>query len=346
MCLNVTTLQLLALDYVIAFYPLLLILLTLTATKFHSQGYRIVILLWYPFDKCLSTFKKEWSERSSMIDVFATFLLLSYGRIMSVSFNLLIYTSVVNSKGEIGGRYLYYDASYKFLGEEHLPYGILALLLFVCFNVSPLLLLFFYPMKCFQKLLNRLKLSHIALHTFVDSFSGSYKDGTEPGVRDCRYFAGLYLLIRVLYYIIYEATLTVYFYGISGIVTTGVLLLYAIIQPYKTKYAMHNKATMFMLASISTALFCALSISIAYNKMYKAVTFSTVLLSICLFLPQLYIVAIAIRWTGLFNFIRIRLEVLKEPSSHHNREDPSEESLLNAAHTDSNRKLYNAVSLI
>ena len=34
-----------------------------------------------------------------MIDVFATFLLLCYSRIMSASTNLLVFTSVVTSKG-------------------------------------------------------------------------------------------------------------------------------------------------------------------------------------------------------------------------------------------------------
>ena len=59
MCLKATTLQLLALDYVIAFYPLLLILFTLAAFKLHSKGCRIIIWFWYPFDKCLSTLKQS-----------------------------------------------------------------------------------------------------------------------------------------------------------------------------------------------------------------------------------------------------------------------------------------------
>ena len=86
-----------------------------------------------------------------------------YIEIMSVSYNLIIYTTVVNVRGELVGRYLYYDPSYEFLGKEHLPYGILALLLSTCFNILPLLLLLFYPMKWFQKCLNWLRLSHVAL---------------------------------------------------------------------------------------------------------------------------------------------------------------------------------------
>ena len=292
MCLKLTTLQVIALDYVIAFYPLLLMLLTSIIFKLYSRFGRIIHFLWYPINRC---FKRE---RASMIDVFATFLLLSYGRILSVSTNLLVFTSIVNSRGVFRGRYLYYDSSYKFLSRDHLPYGILALLILFCFNILPLLLLTFYPLRCFQKCLNRINLSHVALHTFVDSFTGCYKDGTEPGTRDCRYFAGLYLFIRLTCYIVYEATVTDFFYGIYGMTCIGILLLYAIFQPYKAKYATYNKVTIAMIAMMTISLFSAASITIAYNKMYQAVTFSIALFGCTVFLPQIYVIIIVIKMTG------------------------------------------------
>ena len=346
MCLKVTTLQALALDYVIAFYPLLLVLVTLFLFKLHSQGWKVIILLWHPLHQCLSYVNKEWSDRSSMIDVFATFLLLSYGRIMSVSFNLLVYSSIVNQRGEYLGQYLYYDASYEFLGAEHLPYGIAALVIFICFNILPLLVLFFYPIKWFQKCLNFLSLSHVTLHTFVDSFAGSYKDGTEPGIRDYRYFAGLNLLIRLLIYITYELTLTNYFFGVSGIITTIVLLLYAIFQPYKSKYAIYNKVTMTMLAIIVMSLLSVSNICVASTKMYQARSFSISTFSIVALLPQLYITTIAMRWTGVCSFIRSNLPVSKlvQWCKKTEDDDPSEESLLVAAsRVKNNHSLYDAV---
>ena len=335
MCLKVTTLQALALDYVIAFYPITLMLLTLALFKLHSEGCRIVLWLWHPMDRCLSMFKKEWTEKASMIDVFATFLLLSYGRIMSVSFNLLIYTRIVNSRGELVGRYLYYDTSYEFLGKEHLPYGAIALLVFIIFNVLPLALLFLYPMKCFQKCLNHFKLSFIALHTFVDSFAGCYKDGTEPGVPDCRYFAGLFLLIRFLDYIIYEATQTTYCFGPGSVITTGILLLYAIIQPYKHKYKTSNKITVAMLAMLAITMVNAASVSVAFYKMHRAVTFSVVLFGIMISLPQLYIILVAIKWTGVHKFIKQKIKKVQG-------QEECEESLLSATSRERYRSLHSA----
>jgi hypothetical protein len=45
------------------------------------------------------------------------------------------------------------------------------------------------------------KLRSHALQIFIaiDAFQGHYKDGTEPGTRDCRWFAGIYFLGRILY---------------------------------------------------------------------------------------------------------------------------------------------------
>ena len=300
MCLKLTTLQVIALDYIIAFYPLLLMLFTTIAFKLYSRHFRIMRLLLCPFGKC---FKEEWN-RASMIDVFATFLLLSYGRIMSVSTNLLVFTSVVNSKGAFKGLYLYYDSSYKFFGRDHLPYGVLALFTLTSFNIFPLLLFTFYPMRCFQKCLNCFKLSHIALHTFVDTFAGCYKDGTEPGTRDCRYFAGFYLFIRLIGYIVYEATVTDFFYGICGMIAIGILLLYVIFQPYKPKYAIYNKVTIAMVAMISISSFSVASVTIANKKMHQAATFSIVLFGCTVCLPQIYLIIIIIKMTGMYSKLK------------------------------------------
>ena len=279
----------------------------------HKAFSQLVFALY----KCLSLIKKDWSEKTSMIDVFATFLLLAYGRVMSISINLLVPTSTVNSRGVLRGKYLYYDATYEFFGADHLPYGILALFMFITFNVCPLLLLFFYPMKWFQKCLNRLKLSHIALHTFVDSFAGCYKDGTELGTRDCRYFAGLGLLVRFSSYVIYEVVHTDVFHGMLGIVTSIILLLYVVFQPYKSTHAIYNKVTVAMILAIVVDIFGTVNVCFAYDKMYQAATFSAILLAFSVAVPQLYAICIVINWTGLCNCTKLlrRLGLKKSESS-------------------------------
>jgi len=63
-----------------------------------------------------------------------------------------------------------------------------------------------------------------ALHIFIDSFQGCYKDGTN-GTRDCRYFAGVYLTTRLLLCIVFALTLGVYYYAAGTVVLIAIAML-------------------------------------------------------------------------------------------------------------------------
>ena len=73
------------------------------------------------------------------------------------------------------------------------------------------------------------------LQTFVDAFQGHYKDGTEPGTRDCRWFAAVYFLGRIIiFYIIFGITQDVVCYALAGISLLLIVLVTAMLQPYKS----------------------------------------------------------------------------------------------------------------
>ena len=50
-CLNVSTLQVLALDYAVAVYPLGLVVLTYMLIQLHGRGCMLLVVLWSPFKK-------------------------------------------------------------------------------------------------------------------------------------------------------------------------------------------------------------------------------------------------------------------------------------------------------
>ena len=102
---------------------------------------------------------------------------------------------------------LYYDADIPYFGEAHLPYALLGLLIVALLIILPLLLLILYPFRWFQKFLNLFPFRWYILHTFMDTFQGCYKDGTEPGTRDCRWFASIYFVLRFLLLMIGVSTL-------------------------------------------------------------------------------------------------------------------------------------------
>ena len=296
--MNLSTLQVLMLDYVTAFFPLILILFIYTCVKFYSKDCIILVWLWYPCKRCFQHFKLDRKRKTSMIDVFATFLILSYHKILCVSFDLLCFTSAVNSKGQTVGKYVFYDSSYKYFGKRHLPYALIALTVFVCFNVIPFLLLLLYPFKWFHRILNYTNLNGISLQIFVDSFAGCFKDGMEPGTRDCRYFAAILLLMRIITIIIYQLTLSAYFFvGFLLLILTFAMAL-IVAQPYKTKYASYNIISPLMLTIASFSPFAAISTEIAEIKLNQALGFSIVLTIITTTLP---LIAASILWLYKIN---------------------------------------------
>ena len=296
-CLRISTLNALSLEYVVAFYPMLLIVITYIATELHSRGFKVITVLWRPFQHCSIYFRKEWNIKASLIDVFATFLLLSYNRLLDINFSLLMYITPHNPRGEAVGRYLYYDSSKKFFGEEHRLFGNLALIVLMLFNCLPFVLLVLYPVKWFQQCLNYSRLNNFALYMFVDSFVGCYKDGTEPGTRDCRYFAALLLLLRFANCVSIFWTFDNYYLVIFPIVLACFATIFISAQPYRAKFSHHNITTVvFIMISI---ILCCCFFGITSTHTSSPKTYYPSLLIFTLFvvsLPLVYVTCLTLKW--------------------------------------------------
>ena len=171
-----------------------------------------------------------------MVEAFASFLLLSYVKFLSVLFDFLVPVHLNNVHGETMEPYLYIDGTVEYFGKQHLPYAILAIVVLFIFIILPLLLLCLYPYLCFQKILNACNLRCQALHIFMDAFQGCYKNGTD-GTRDCRYFSAMYLLVRMSFFTVFAITWSSSVYVgffIVGMIFTLFALLFPFVQPYKT----------------------------------------------------------------------------------------------------------------
>ena len=48
---NIKTVHALALEYVVAFYPIFLILITYVCIKLHNSNFKLVVWLWKPFHR-------------------------------------------------------------------------------------------------------------------------------------------------------------------------------------------------------------------------------------------------------------------------------------------------------
>lgn len=169
----------------------------------YDNNFRPFVVIWKPFQIILNYVRTNWDVRTSTIDVFATFFFLSNFKYLTISFDLLTPVKVyqLHSDGNLTYRWgLFYDATIPYFRSRHLPYAIIAIATLLLFTLLPVLLLILYPFRCFQKLLNLFPFRWYILHTFVDAFHGCYKDGTEEGTRDYRWFASLFFLMRFVFF--------------------------------------------------------------------------------------------------------------------------------------------------
>ena len=233
-CLDVSLLQSLALEYLLALYPFMLILFSYFLVNVYDR-FPCIVALWSPFRKFLVFFRKSWDVRTSIIDSFATFFLLSHVKIVSASADLLIPVQIYQLGSNYSSMGLYISPSVKYFGHEHLPYAVLAIVMLSIFVLLPTLILFLYPFQLFQKFLSLFPLNWHFLHVFVDSFQGCYKDGTQPGTFDCRWLSTSAILTRVTLMVIggiSQSKLT-YTYIATFLIIWLIILIN--IQPFKVR---------------------------------------------------------------------------------------------------------------
>ena len=230
-CLGVNTLYTLALDLLVGVYPLLLMMLAyLLIDVLYDRNFKPLVIIWRPFRAILSRFHRSWEIKTSAIDSFATIFLLSNANILSTCCDLL--GPVMNSTGHIThSQRLFYDATIVYFGTRHLPYAIQAIAVFTLFVLMPSVLSILYPFHWFSPLF---PFRWYILHTFMDSFQGCYKEGTERGTRDCWWFVSMFFTMRLIAIAIGVATWSPWFFPITSMLIIIVVILLIIVQPFKT----------------------------------------------------------------------------------------------------------------
>ena len=261
-CLHPDTsaLQLSALEYGIVVYPVVLILITHQLVKLHDRNFWLIVLLWKPLNYFIKPLRKYFKLKTSLIDVFASFLYLSSSRLLLTSMYIMVptvvYTVNMTSSGGVHVTKEYHvlkDEAIIYLSEDHYMFALLAIVLLSTFLVLPMILLFIYPISCFQRALNKTGLNSLILHTFIDSFQGYYKDGTD-GTKDYRFFSGFLFLLPLLTYVSFSLTDSIFFFCIMSIWIVIYLTLLLLFQPFKKSH--HNYITITMLTALLALCWC------------------------------------------------------------------------------------------
>ena len=180
---------------------------------------------------------RVYSVQSSMIHGLSAFLILCFAKCAHVSTVVLSYGLIWGRGGKVVKTVVHIYGEYEWLSLDHFKYVIPSLIIGIVIVIIPLVILLFYPL-CFKCLsLMKLHDSRCTLFLckpiektkpFLDSFQGCYKD-------NCRFFAGLYFLYRVLILLNHSLKSKSYFYIILEVQLILMLLIHAVAQPYKER---------------------------------------------------------------------------------------------------------------
>ena len=248
---NLNTYHALLLDYISGFYPMLLILITYIGIKLHSNNCKIIVALWSPFHKCFAKVRRTWNPQASIINAFATFLILSFSKVLFISFYSIKTQATVMLNGTFYSKRLYYYPHISANSQHHITVMALSYTLTTVFVYVPILLLCCYPFKYFKKALfcccSRRRL---VADMFMDTFQGYYKDGTN-GTYDWRFLSGLYPLLIALTL----PTLSRKYHYQTGEVALYFIVcgIFSIVRPYKQ--LTHNLVDILLL-HLTTMMVC------------------------------------------------------------------------------------------
>jgi hypothetical protein len=231
--------------YVPVIYLFLLILMTWICIELHGRNFKVLVVLWRPFHSCFVKLQRGWDKTSSMVDVFASFFLLSNTtlvyQVVTVFWCQVLHYSRSEADGCVipGHKYVMMFMPYIVCSHRPIPRLIFSALLLLIFDIIPILLLILYPFKPFRTCLSKCKMDRLFITIFVEKFHGCYRDGLDGG-RDMRSFSGLYYLMMILLSC-YSALTIQGLMHIShqlyyALVFLSFSLVIIIVRPYKRKY--------------------------------------------------------------------------------------------------------------
>jgi predicted outer membrane repeat protein len=291
---NLNAIELLAVEYVFAFYPFFLILSISLIFYFQERGWCCSCghRLFVVGNRLLYKFRRFLASRTSLIHGISTCLVLTYGKLAYISLSILtpvtlnvpLHSNYTCPKTDL--RRSYYHGDWVYFGSDgHVYFGLLAVAVVMIFIVFPPMFLMSYPIlprlvkKCSRKAgnyLERLYRRRAVLY-LLDIFQAHYH-------KKAVFFAGVWFVYRLVLYINDAfnplTSLVVAVQILSGNIF---LLVHSILQPYKSK--LYNVIDVLFFVTIAT-----ISMIILYSQASTVAPKAIlgVVIYILLSLPYLY----------------------------------------------------------
>ena len=294
-CLELNSLQILALDYLIAIYPMIVTVIAFLVLELHNRGFGPVLFVCRPFHRAFANFRRGWNLHTSLIDAFITFFVLSTTKLLHVSVSLLLSVTLHDAEANTFHHYWLEDASIQFFGPLHRPYAILALCVITSLIVLPVSLLVGYQFSCCQTCLRKTRLKGRVLEDFMHSFNQYYKDGSG-GTRDCRWFAAFYILTRLGIYLLLFFPLSAIFYNLALVYVLVCAIVVLLIEPYRDQYQFHNHLEPCVFLSLAFIMAGVSGVNIGNLESRDYVPGMFMFTALVAMVPMVYLSIVTVRW--------------------------------------------------
>ena len=282
---SLTTLQVMLLDYLIAAYPLVVILLMYGMVDLYSRNYRPLVFVGRMFHFCFIRFRHHLSIRTSLVDAFGTFFSLSFIKFLSTSADILAITKVWNTNDNITLYHAYFDGNKVFFKGNYIPYVLVAVTMTIMCNFVPIVLILIHAfprgnviIRHFPVFLQKI------MYPFMDNILACYKDGTN-GTKNCRYFGAVYNIALFIFMFSFIWSESMSLIGVIVFICVLSGMLVAVIQPYQRK--LYNSVDVILLLSTGLSFAAFLCSFLSYIESTGKTTMAVI---IPFLIPFIYLV--------------------------------------------------------
>ena len=257
---HLSNMQALYLEYVYVFFPLCLIIFTMICIKLHDKNCKLLVLAWKPFHRIFVRCQNTWDPTASIVNSFSTYTLLYTSKLLFVSSYSMYPTKYYYLKPSsyyvVGEYHQYFDPNIEVNSKHYWLFVSFSIITLSALFVCPTFLLCLYQLKVFRRLLHHCLPSkwQVILYTFIDTFQGHYKDGTN-GTRDYRIFSAIHLILLGLI-VIFRMQLGTNLYATLPAIIVCVTgsLLFSLFRPCKKKSANIVQSLLMALTAVALLL--------------------------------------------------------------------------------------------
>uniref|UniRef100_A0A1X7UG52 Uncharacterized protein n=1 Tax=Amphimedon queenslandica TaxID=400682 RepID=A0A1X7UG52_AMPQE len=234
--------DLMLIKYLTTLYALLLIIITILVLKFNSFHYWIKLC-----HKCGRS-----KIRGSIVNALTAFLVLCYFHCLVITLHILVPSQVMGGNGVKLKTVHLYNGDMSYMSDNYLKYVTPAIICLMVIILPPPIILLSEPLlvrvsgvlnirrNAVTYTLHRLRMK---LKPFLDSFQGCFKD-------NCRCFAGLFFLYRILLVLVPISSSDGKFWNImtKEALIICILLVHYLCGPFQEKF--HNNIKSFLLIDL------------------------------------------------------------------------------------------------